>query len=197
MSKNKLLIALISAFLASPVLAQSSTPLTIQEWSIMQGNLKRAEYENKLRDERKKGAEGPAPVVVDRSCDEDLQMSAVYGVGRDLRADFIYKGATITLAPGATADMGGWSVKELTGSRALMVRKVKGSKSVKTCSLYRSASTRDYSAPVAPLTGAGDSHVQVPPISPVAVPAAAGAGGSAGSGAAVAGQKPVVVGSAK
>jgi len=193
MSKNKLLIVLIGTVLGGPALAQSSTPLTIQEWTVMQGNLKRAEYANKLREEQKKGVEGlaPIPIVVDRSCDEDLQMSAVYGMGRNLRADFIYKGATVTLSPNGEADMGGWSVRELTPTRATMVRKIKGSKSVKTCSLYLSAGSRDYSTPVVPLTSASDNHVQVPPISPAATQP------QAASGSTGAGQKPALVGSAK
>lgn len=167
MSKNKLLITLVGFLMTGTALAQSSTPLTIQEWTLMQGELKRAEHVNKLREEQKKGAEGPAPVVIAHTCDEDLQMTAVYGMGRNLRADFIYRGATVTLSPGGEADMGGWFVKELTPTRALMVKRSRGAKSVKTCPIYLSAGARDFTAPVLPIT-ASDVQVQVPPISPAA-----------------------------
>lgn len=192
MSKTKRITALIGAMLVAPVWAQSSSPLTIQEWTIMQGNLKRAEYANKLREEQKKGADGPVAVVLDRTCDDDLRMSAVYGVGHNLRADFVYRGATVTLSPGGDADMGGWSVKELTPTRALMVKKNKSSKALKTCPLYLSAAARDFSAPIAPLTGAGDSHVRVPPISPVSTLDAASEAGVATSS-----QKPGLIGGSK
>jgi hypothetical protein len=170
MSKNKLIMALLGAFVTASVMAQTS-PLTIEEWTLMQGELKRAEHANKLREELKKGATGPAPILLDKTCDEDLQMSAVYGMGRNLRADFIYRGATVTLSPGGEADMGGWFVKELTPTRALMVKRTKGAKSVKTCPLYLSAGTRDFTAPVVPAIRASEVQVQVPPISPVAAPA--------------------------
>lgn len=167
------MIALLGAHLAGAAIAQS-TPLTIQEWTLMQGELKRAEHANKMREERKKGTEGPAPVVVDRTCDDDLQMSAVYGMGRNLRADFIYRGATVTLSPGGEADMGGWFVRELTPTRAVMVKRQPGSKKVKTCPLYLSAGARDFTVPVVPVTGASGIQPQVPPISAVASPAASG-----------------------
>jgi hypothetical protein len=167
MSKNELLLAMIGVLLTSAAAAQSSTPLTIQEWTLMQGDLKRAEHANKLREEQKKGAEGPAPVVVAHTCDEDLQMSAVYGMGSNLRADFIYRGATVTLSPGGEADMGGWFVKELTATRALMIKRNRGAKAVKTCPIYLSAGARDFTAPVLPIS-ASDVQVQVPPISPAA-----------------------------
>lgn len=170
MSKNKFLIMLLGALVTAPVMAQTS-PLTIEEWTLMQGELKRAEHANKLREELKKGATGPAPILLDKTCDEDLQMSAVYGMGRNLRADFIYRGATVTLSPGGEADMGGWFVKDLTPTRALMVRRTKGAKSVKTCPLYLSAGSRDFSAPVVPVVRASDVQMQVPPISPVAASA--------------------------
>jgi hypothetical protein len=173
MSKNKLLIALIGVHLASAALAQT-TPMTIQEWTLMQAQLKRAEQANKLRDEQKKGADAPVPVAVARACDEDLQMVAVYGIGRNLRADFMYKGATVTLSPGGEGEMGGWSVKELTPTRAMMVKRGRNAKSAKTCPLYLSAVSHDFSAPVVPLSSSSD--VQVPPISPVATPAPIQAG---------------------
>jgi hypothetical protein len=178
MSKTKLLIALLGVHLASGALAQS-TPLTIQEWTLMQGDLKRAEHANKMREERKRGAEGPAPVVVDRTCDDDLQMSAVYGMGRNLRADFIYRGATVTLSPGGQADMGGWYVKDLTPTRALMVKRGKNAKDVKSCPLYLSAGTRDFTVPVVPVVSASNIPAQVPPISAVA-PVNGGQPGSVG-----------------
>lgn len=168
MSKNKLLTALIGVLMTGAAMAQSSTPLTLQEWTLMQGDLKRAEHANKLREEQKKGAEGPAPVVIAHTCDEDLRMSAVYGMGRNLRADFIYRGATVTLSPGGEADMGGWFVKELTPTRALMVKRSRGAKAVKTCPIYLSAGARDFTVPVVPMAGASDVQVQVPPITPVA-----------------------------
>lgn len=183
MSKNKLIIALFSAQLAGAVMAQTS-PLTIQEWTLMQGDLKRAEHANKMREEQKKGAQGPAPAVLEKTCDDDLQMSAVYGMGRNLRADFIYRGATVTLSPGGEADMGGWFVKDLTPTRALMLKRLKGSKSVKTCPLYLSAGSRDFTVPVVPIVRASDVQMQVPPISAVAVPTPAA-------------QKPGLLGSAK
>lgn len=185
MSKNKLLIALVSTLLGGAAIAQSSAPLTIEEWTLMQGDLKRVEHANKLREEQKKGADGPAPfAVVAHTCDEDLQMSAVYGMGRNLRADFVYRGATVTLAPGGEADMGGWSVKELTPTRALMVKHGKSSKAAKTCPIYLSAGARDFTVPVvAPVTSSSDVQVQVPPITPV--------------GSAAAGQKSVALGGAK
>lgn len=187
MSKNKLLIALIGVHLAGAALAQT-TPMTIQEWTLMQAQLKRAEQANKLRDEQKKGADAPVPVAVAHSCDEDLQMIAVYGMGRNLRADFVYKGATVTLSPGGEGEMGGWSVRELTPTRATMVKRGRNAKSAKTCPLYLSAASHDFSAPIVPMTSASD--VQVPPITPVST-------SSTSTAQAGAVQKPAVAGTAK
>ena len=172
MSKSKLLIVLVGVQLAGFALAQT-TPMTIQEWTLTQAQIKRAEQANKLRDEQKKGADAPVPVAVARSCDEDLQMIAVYGMGRNLRADFMYKGATVTLSPGGEGEMGGWSVKELTPTRATMVKHGRNAKSAKTCPLYLSAASHDFSAPVMPMASASD--VQVPPIAPVSNVSASGA----------------------
>ena len=169
MSKTKLMTALLSVLLAGAVQAQ--TPMTVQEWTLKQSELKRAEFANKLREAQQKGSSDQVQgIAVARTCDDDLQMSAVYGMGKNLRADFIYRGATVTLSPGGDADMGGWFVQELTATRAIMVKRGKG-KSVKRCPLYLSAGTRDFTAPVTPLTVAADVQPQVPPISPVAAPA--------------------------
>jgi hypothetical protein len=176
MSKTKVLIALLGMHLAGAVLAQT-TPLTVQEWTLQESEIKRAEWANKLREERQKGNpdKANAPVVADRTCDDDLQMSAVYGMGRNLRADFIYRGATVTLQPGGDADMGGWSVRELSATRAVMVKRTKsrnGGVNVKTCPLYLSAGARDFTAPVTPLVNSGEVQEQVPPIRPITAPAA-------------------------
>lgn len=175
MSKTKILIALLGMHLAGAALAQT-TPLTVQEWTLQESEIKRAEWANKLREERQKGnpEKANASVLADRTCDDDLQMSAVYGMGRNLRADFIYRGATVTLQPGGDADMGGWSVRELTATRAVMVKRIRTSKgvSVKTCPLYLSAGTRDFTAPVTPLVSSADVQEQVPPIRPIAAPSA-------------------------
>ena len=180
MSKNKLLIALIGVHLASAALAQT-TPMTIQEWTLMQAQLKRAEQANKLRDEQRKGADTPVPVAVARACDEDLQMVAVYGIGHNLRDDFMYKGATVTLSPGGEGEMGGWSVKELTPTRATMVKRGR-----KACPIYLSAASHDFSAPIVPMSSTSD--VQVPPIAPVSTSTAVQAGAV---------QKSAVAGTAK
>lgn len=177
MSKTKVLIALLGMHLAGAALAQT-TPLTVQEWTLQESEIKRAEWANKLREERQKGnpEKANAPVVADRTCDDDLQMSAVYGMGKNLRADFIYRGATVTLQPGGDADMGGWSVRELTATRAVMVKRTKTAKgvTVKSCPLYLSAGTRDFTAPVTPLVSSGDVQEQMPPIRPIAPPASSG-----------------------
>lgn len=187
MSKNKLLIALIGVHLAGAALAQT-TPMTISEWTLMQAQLKRTEQANKLREEQKKGADAPVPVAVAHTCDEDLQMVAVYGMGHNLRADFLYKGATVTLSPGGEGEMGGWSVKELTSTRALMVKRGRNAKSAKMCPLYLSAASHDFSTPIVPMSTG--SEVQVPPIAPVSTL-------SAVQGGAGVSQKAVVVGTAK
>lgn len=184
MSRNKLLIALIGVHLAGGALAQT-TPMTIQEWTLMQAQLKRAEQANKLRDEQKKGVDAPAPVVVANTCDMNLQMVAVYGMGHNLRADFMYKGATVTLSPGGEGDMDGWSVKELTPTRATMVKRGRNAKAARPCPLYLSAASRDFSAPIVPLTSASD--VQVPPITPVSTSTASAAQAGAMQKGAVAG----------
>lgn len=180
MSKTKLMIALLAAHLIGVVQAQ--TPMTIQEWSLKQSELKRAEFANKLRETQQKGNPDQAQTVATvRTCDDDLQMSAVYGMGKNLRADFIYRGATVALSPGGDADMGGWFVQELTPTRAIMVKRGKGT-AVKRCPLYLSAGTRDFTAPVTPMTMASDVPLQVPPITPVASSASGNSPKSAAAG---------------
>lgn len=201
MSKTKLIFAGLLAAAVSSAFAQSVTqagsgPMTIQEWTNKQAEIKRAELESKLEEARHKGnaASSPVPVAapVARTCDDDLAMYAVYGIGRNLRADFGYRGATITAAAGDHADMGGWTVEELTPSRAIMVRtgskgkgKSKGSALVR-CPLYLSSGVRDFAAPptMPTMQASTDSSLSVPPISPVSSPVTSAAksvvaGGSA------------------
>lgn len=174
MSKTKLsLLALltaanVSAF-AQSVSQSGSGPMTIQELTNRQADIQRAKLDSELDEARHKSnpaAPASAPVADSsaRACDGDLAMYAVYGIGRNLRADFQYKGATITAGPLDHADLGGWVLEELTPTRALMVKR-QGKKLVR-CPVYLSAGVREFAA--APSTpAAADSSVQVPPISPI------------------------------
>jgi hypothetical protein len=163
----------------SPAYAQAASetmsgPMTIQEFTNRQADIKRAEMESKLEEARRKGnpssqASPPVTGPVARTCDDDLSMYAVYGIARNLRADFGYRGATITAAAGDHVDMGGWSVEELTATRALMVKRT--GKKVIRCPLYLSAGVREFAAPLPspqPRTpSVPESSVEVPPIFPV------------------------------
>lgn len=176
---------------AVPAFAQTTGPMTIQEFTNRQAEIRRAEMESKLQEtQHKNNPTTPVAAPIARTCDDDLTMYAVYGIGRNLRADFGYRGATITAAPGDQADMGGWTVEELTPTRAIMVKaavtgKRKGKHSeaaAKRCPLYLSAGVRDFAAPPSS-TAPTDTAVQVPPISPMSSPvaSAAKAGAAAGS----------------
>lgn len=168
MSRIKYLIALLltPAFVPPSVQGQV-TPLTVQEWSNRQAEIKRAEMDSRLREQRSKLGADQAPRVA-RSCDEDLSMFAVYGMGSRLRADFAYRGAVVTLGPGDRTDIGGWFVEELTPTRALMVQR-KGKNMVGSCPVYLSARNRDASpGAVVAAAPADAAAVQVPPIKPLA-----------------------------
>lgn len=193
MLRTKLAFAVLAACAAAPAFAQNAAPLTIQEWTNRQAEIKRAEMESKLNEVRNKGTASssgtassapatpvPAAVTTARTCDDDLSMSAVYGIGKNLRAEFTYRGAVMTAAPGDHADMGGWMVEELTPTRATMIKnratgKGRGKHAeLKRCPLYLTGGVRDFAAPPAPAAVAAqvDTSVQVPPISPVPSPAA-------------------------
>lgn len=176
---------------AMPAFAQSTGPMTIQEFTNRQAEIRRAEMNSKLQEaERKNNPAAPVAAPIARTCDDDLTMYAVYGIGRNLRADFGYRGATITAAPGDHADMGGWTVEELTPTRAIMVKaaaasKRKGKQNVavaKRCPLYLSSGVRDFAAPPT-VPASTDAAVQVPPITPMSSPVSGApkAGAAAGS----------------
>ena len=101
MSKNKRVAAFLLMICSTGALAQSG-PMTIQEWTNRQAEIKRAEQEAKLEEQRRK-TNVSTPVQIARTCDADIAMFAVYGVGEKLWADFGFHGATVTLAAGGQA----------------------------------------------------------------------------------------------
>src|SRR4051812_28532476 len=126
MSKINVFVSLLLAAVMPSALGQSS-PLTVQEWTNLQSEIKRAEARNKLN--------SGVPARIARTCDDELAMYAVFGVGSKLRADFGFRGTTATLAPGENAELGGWYVEELTPSRAVMVKR-SGKKVISRCPVY-------------------------------------------------------------
>jgi hypothetical protein len=182
MSKTKLSVALLLICAAMSAFAQSNGPMTIQEYTNRQAEIRRAEMESKLLESQRKNHPAVAVAApIARTCDDDLTMYAVYGIGNSLRADFGYRGATITAAPHDRADMGGWTVEELTPTRAIMVKTAATGKRsgkgkhreaiAKRCPLYLSAGVREFAAPpVAPV--APDTSTQVLPIPPMPSPMA-------------------------
>ena len=105
MSKNNLIATLLLAICSTGAIAQSG-PMTIQEWTNRQSEIKRAEQEAKLEEQRRK-SNVSTPVQIARTCDADIAMFAVYGVGEKLWADFGFRGATVTLAADEGRDVGG------------------------------------------------------------------------------------------
>jgi hypothetical protein len=142
--------------------------MTVQEFTNRAADIKRAEFDAKQEELRRGKGTGSAelPAAVARSCGDDLSMIAVYGIGRNLRADFGYRGASITAAAGDRADMGGWAVEELTPTRAVMVKRQ--GKKVTRCPVYLAAATRDFSTPPSSPRAASEVAPQVPPITPMA-----------------------------
>lgn len=160
MSKNKSVVAFLLMACSAGAFSQSG-PMTIQEWTNRQAEIKRAEQEAKLEEQRRK-TNVSTPVQIARTCDADIAMFAVYGVGERLWADFGYRGATVTLAAGEGRDVGGWYVEELNASRALLVKRA-GHKIVSRCPVYLSTVTQS-----APSTGTATvSETDVPPIRPL------------------------------
>ena len=160
MSKNKRIAAFLLTICSTGAIAQSG-PMTIQEWTNRQAEIKRAEQEAKLDEQRRK-TNVSAPVQIARTCDADIAMFAVYGVGEKLWADFGFRGATVTLAAGEGRDVGGWYVDDLTPSRAMLVKR-SGRKVVARCPIYLSTVTQATQASGTPAAGETD----VPPIKPL------------------------------
>lgn len=169
MSRNNLSTVLAAAILATlqmPAIGQSG-PITVQELTNRQADLKRIELDTKLSEARAKITGGNAQTQFARTCDDDLSLYAVYGVGKKLRADFGFHGAVVTLAPGAKIDAGGWYVEELTPTRAMMIKKT-NNKIVAHCPIYLSNGVKP-AVPLATVVAGSTaaSNVMVPPIIPV------------------------------
>lgn len=148
---------LVMALLA--VSASSFAGPTLGEIGNINSELKKQELQNKLDEARKKGASigdgsssgtiplppatvsatAPAPVSVlaGAAMDSDeLKLLAIYGVGKDLKAEVLYNGNTFTLSKDTpNIKLGSWSFSEVTPSRLILTKEnanpKKGEKSKK------------------------------------------------------------------
>jgi len=159
MLKIKISLALIAVSATFQVFAQTA-PMTIQEFGSRQADLKRAKMDADLIEQKKKASPVITAAPLAATCDQYINLLAVYGVEKKLRDDFAFHGATFTLAPGEKSDVGGWHVEELTSSRALMVKRSEG-KITSRCPIYLSNGYKP-SVDIPPIPS--NANVQVPPI---------------------------------
>lgn len=124
MLANKITLALILAGLAG---GASAAALTVGEATQMQSEITRAELNVRLEETKKKlGSAMPAPPAVvaeAKEADELLSLISVYGVGKNLKADFLFRGAIVTLAVGGAVGAVGWTLESLTPTQAVLVKK--------------------------------------------------------------------------
>lgn len=185
MFKNNLSVvfAVMLASAASSSIAQNSSsgqaPITLGEATAHNTEMRRAKWAADLDEMRRKSG-GNAPAQIAKTCDEDLSMYAVYGPSSRLKADFGYRGATITLSAGDKREIGGWSVEELSTTRAVTVKKEKG-KVVARCPVYLSTIAQPFTPSSVSTSNTATANVSVPPIAPAptqATPAAWNATGA-------------------
>ena len=112
---------LAAAALACAAVAAHAAP-TVEEAANKELELRQLKAEAEIEDVRsKKGSAGaaaqapgpvrtlPAAVAGSQGEDEDLRLAGVYGLGNELRADILYRGAVITLSK-ANPQMGPWKL---------------------------------------------------------------------------------------
>lgn len=111
---------LAAAVLACAAIAAHAAP-TVEEAANTELELRQLKAEAEIEDVRsKKGSAGaaqapgpvravPAAVAGSQGEDEDLRLAGVYGLGNELRADILYRGAVITLSK-ANPQMGPWKL---------------------------------------------------------------------------------------
>lgn len=133
--------------------------MTITEATLKQSDIARVELDAKLEEAKKKitGMSGNslapvAPVVPaysEKPADEVLSLISVYGVGHKLKADFIFRGAVITLEPGGVTKAAGWGVEKLTATEAVLTKHA-GKQVVKRNTVYLSAVSASNPQPMPP-----------------------------------------------
>lgn len=121
-------LSVIACLLAlSPVLV-SAQVMTVTERTLKQSEIARAKMDADLAEARKRALgetsqpTAAAPKITDKNADDVLSLISVYGVGDNLKADFLFQGAIITLEPGGKTKAAGWSVEKLTPTQAVMVK---------------------------------------------------------------------------
>ena len=121
-------LSVIACLLAlSPVLS-SAQVMTVTERTLKQSEIARAKMDADLAEAKKRALgessqpTAAAPKITEKSADDVLSLISVYGVGKNLKADFLFQGAIITLEPGSKTKAAGWSVESLTPTQAVMVK---------------------------------------------------------------------------
>lgn len=173
---------LASAVIATPSIAQL---LTVSEATLKQSEIARAELDSRLADIRNKsGAPGGvqasaqstaqpaarAPSIAEKDADEVLSLVSVYGIGTKLKADFLFRGAVITLEAGGATEAAGWRVEKLTKTEAVLVKMAKN-RVIKRSTVY--LATELQSATQATRETPLPFPAQTPGLSPGAPPVAA------------------------
>lgn len=165
MSKNKVLMLFTAIGFAIPVSAQM---MTVTEATLKQSEIARAEFDARLEDARgKSNSAGKAPLHVERTptklVDQDaeglLSLISVYGVGHKLKADFLFRGAVVTLEAGGNNEAAGWRVEKLTQTDAVLVR-MENNKVTKRNTVYLSPASNINPSPAPSVLPS--SNLQVP-----------------------------------
>lgn len=119
MSGKQIRILAVAALACAAVVAHAAP--TVEEAANKELELRQLKAEAEIEDVRAKKAgatqapgqpHGPVPAAVATSRadeDEDLRLAGVYGLGNELRADILYRGAVITLSK-ANPQMGPWKL---------------------------------------------------------------------------------------
>lgn len=124
-ANNRIAATIMSLVVVSSAQAQV---LTAVEASQKQSEIARYELDARL-EEMKRKIQGTQPVVVPpmmqeaKEADELLSLISVYGVGKNLKADFLFRGTVITLSPGSRVGAVGWILESLTPTQAVVVKK--------------------------------------------------------------------------
>ena len=150
--------------------------MTVTEVTLKQSEIARAELDSRLSDIRNKNnftntapvAVRTAPTLADKDADEVLSLVSVYGVGTNLKADFLFRGTVVTLEAGGKTEAAGWRVEKLSQTEAVLVRVNKG-KVIKRNTVYLSSAALfngkpgDRPGDSMPLPAANPSATPAPP----------------------------------
>ena len=109
----------------------AAAQMSMGEATARQADIARAEMDLRLATLKKQLEQGtlqapPLPThvqIAEKDASDMIQLVAVYGIGNELRADFLFQNAPITLTPKSKTSIAGWYLESLSPAQAVLIKR--------------------------------------------------------------------------